>query len=547
MPEDEEEGDAEPRPRDRRERIKEPDVVRQAQQRDERREGVSGDDEALGPGVEAEQELLLVVARGLEDGVAALPQEQREHTGGHRGGAVAPYGVVVDDEYRGRDEVHELVDGVAVGRGVVVLLAPHHLLVKLLERLGRDSLRRPRSVLLGKTEHLREEPLAHRLHHGVVRHLLAHRGADGLRGYGLVGGAEVPPPVVAHPLRRVDELLLEQLEIVLDEIEGYEEPTGAHPRERDALVAEVVLEHPVVPTGLVEDHGPHGGEVVHRQRQVLRLHLVVHVLDPVLELLTDLLVHLLSLWGGDPPEELVHRAHRQRMSRKRPDDVGHPKGPLRVEPAHELPLAAHHAAGHAAAQGLTVDDHVRVNAVVLLRAAGCHAETGVNLVKHEGHLALGAHFPQLLEPNRVVVQRSRIGSLADRRGHQHQVVRGRGVRVEALERVDDDAGDFIFSGANRVERRGGHVLEWENVGDLTLVARSGLHAVPPAVVGAGEGDHELAPRVERGESDRAHDGLGARHVERHLVELGHRLDHREVLADDGVERAEHRAQVLGSL
>mmetsp|Transcript_2709 Transcript_2709/g.12234 ORF Transcript_2709/g.12234 Transcript_2709/m.12234 type:complete len:230 (-) Transcript_2709:553-1242(-) len=228
------------------------------------------------------------------------------------------------------------------------------------------------------------------------------------------------------------------------------------------------------------------------------------------------------------------------MRRERADDVGHPQRPLGVEPLHELLLAAHHAARHAAADGLTVDDHVRVYAVVLLRAPRGHAETGVNLVKHQRYLALGAHLPEFLEPNRVVVQSLRRRRLAHRRGHQHQIVGRRGVWVESLERVDDDARDFIFSRANGGERRRRHILEWQDVGVCPFVTNPGLHAVPPAVVGTREGDHEPAPRVERGESHGAHHRFGARHVEGDLVELGDGFDHREVLADDGVERAEHR-------
>ena len=67
------------------------------------------------------------------------------------------------------------------------------------------------------------------------------------------------------------------------------------------------------------------------------------------------------------------------------------------------------------------------------------------------------------------------------------------------------------------------------------------------MVGAGEAHNELATRVERREANRAHDRLGAGHVEGHLVELGDRLDHGEVLADDGMKRAEHGAEILGLL
>jgi len=57
------------------------------------------------------------------------------------------------------------------------------------------------------------------------------------------------------------------------------------------------------------------------------------------------------------------------------------------------------------------------------------------------------------------------------------------------------------------------VLECEDVGHGALRARSGLHAVPPSVVGADELDDQGALGVEAGQAHGAHHGLGARAVE----------------------------------
>ena len=52
------------------------------------------------------------MARGLENRVASLPEEQRTQAEDHRRGAVAPHGEVADAEDDGGHEVRKLVDGV---------------------------------------------------------------------------------------------------------------------------------------------------------------------------------------------------------------------------------------------------------------------------------------------------------------------------------------------------------------------------------------------------------------------------------------------------
>ena len=443
--------------------------------------------------------------------------------------------------------MHKLVHAVAVRRLVVVVLAAHHLLVKLPQSFGGGRDRRARAVLLGETQNLSKQTLAHGFHHRVVRHLFAHALRDAGGGDGALGGAEVPPPVVLHALRRAQQRRAARREVRLLKVQGNEQPPGADPRECDALGAKVVLEHPVVPPGLVEDDGPYSGEVVHGDGKVRLLQLDVRAFDPGVELGTDAIVRLARARARRPLEKRVHRAHRERKRRERADDVGDAQRVLGVEAAHQLLLAAHHAHGHASAERLAVHHHVGVDAVVLLRAAGRHAEPGVHLVEHEGHVALRAKRAQRLEPNRVVVHRFVRRGFADRGGHQHQVVRRRRVGVETLQRVDDDAGDLASARLDGGERRGGHVLERQHVGDFPLVPGAGLHAVPPAVVRAREAHHQLAALVERREPHRAHDRLRAGHVERNLVQLGDGFDHREVLAHDWVQRAEHRPEVFRRL
>ena len=129
-------------------------------------------------------------------------------------------------------------------------------------------------------------------------------------------------------------------------------------------------------------------------------------------------------------------------------------------------------------------------------------------------------------------------------GEQHRVAGRRGVGVKRLHRVDEHAGDFLGAFANHVERRQVHVLQGEAVADGTLAAGPRLHAVPPAVVGAGERHNEFAAGVEARQPHRGHDGFGAAHVERHFVEPGNRLEQRDVVGHQWVQRPENRSDVL---
>ena len=89
----------------------------------------------------------------------------------------------------------------------------------------------------------------------------------------------------------------------------------------------------------------------------------------------------------------------------------------------------------------------------------------------------------------------------------------------------------------------GHVLQRVGVARAHRIADARLHVAPPAVVGAAEPHEVGAARVVARQPHRLHHRLGARHVERHLVEAGDFLEPLDVVGDDRVIGAEHRAEV----
>ena len=66
---------------------------------------------------------------------------------------------------------------------------------------------------------------------------------------------------------------------------------------------------------------------------------------------------------------------------------------------------------------------------------------------------------------------------------------------------------------------------------------------PPPVIRPGKADDELAARVETRQAHRRHDGLGAAHVKRDVLEMRDALERGDVVGDDGMQRAEDRSQV----
>ena len=359
--------------------------------------------------------------------------------------------------------------------------------------------------------------------------------------------ARQPPPVGLHPLRGVDELLLQRVVVLVREVHAAQTAPGADPAQRHALGPEVVLQQPVVAAGLREEHRPHRLQVGHPDRAATasasrRLVVRTHCAAP--------LVHLLVQPGRGrldrPAQELVHGAHHHRVRGERADHVRDAHRALGVEALHQRFLAAHHADRHAAGHRLAVHHHVGPNAEVLLGPARRQPEARVHLVEDERDAVLGADRPELAQPlgvARSVVARSRRMPL---------VIMIASLGGGAL--GWNDCTGFTSTPAISPARRrmaaseaGWRSFSVRQSSSVRSLPRPGLHAVPPAVIGAREADDELPARVEPRQPHGRHDRLGAAHVEGDLVQLRDRPEQRDVLGDDRVERPQHRTEIPHAL
>ena len=214
-------------------------------------------------------------------------------------------------------------------------------------------------------------------------------------------------------------------------------------------------------------------------------------------------------------------------------------GAIVAKPLHVLARAAEHADGQSAAERLAVRDEIGAHAEVLLGAAAGQSETEKHLVEDQDDPAFRAHLSQLAQPLGVsrAVERGRASAVDQRR-----VAGRRRVRVQRLQRIHEHAGDVVARGEH-AQRLCARLLQRVDVVDPAAVAEAGLHAVPPAVIRAAEQHDAWAARVELREPYGLHHGFGARHVKRHFVEAGDGLDPRDVVANQRVVGAEHRAQV----
>mmetsp|Transcript_12693 Transcript_12693/g.39948 ORF Transcript_12693/g.39948 Transcript_12693/m.39948 type:complete len:294 (-) Transcript_12693:1001-1882(-) len=213
--------------------------------------------------------------------------------------------------------------------------------------------------------------------------------------------ARVPPAVVAHAARGGEEARQERVVVGRLEVEAEEAAARAHPRERDALRAQVVLEKPVVTAGGREEHSPHGRQILQAEREALGDERLVAAGDEVVRQPLRLRVRARRVGRLHPREERVHAAERERRGRKRADHVRDAHGVVGVEAPHQLAPAAHDAHRHATAERLAVHDDVRLHAVKGLRAARGHAEARVHFVEDQRHVGGGARVAQGVQPLRV--------------------------------------------------------------------------------------------------------------------------------------------------
>ncbi len=79
------------------------------------------------------------------------------------------------------------------------------------------------------------------------------------------------------------------------------------------------------------------------------------------------------------------------------------------------------------------------------------------------------------------------------------------------------------------------------------IAGAGLHVAPPAVIGAGEPNQMRPLGVIARQPHRLHHRFGTGHVERDFVEPGNFADAPDIVGDNGMIEAEHRAERFGTL
>ena len=126
---------------------------------------------------------------------------------------------------------------------------------------------------------------------------------------------------------------------------------------------------------------------------------------------------------------------------------------------------------------------------------------------------------------------------------QAGVTRRGAVRVQALQRIDEHAGN-VLAPTQHLQRVLAHLAQVIGFKSARRIARTRLHIAPPAMVGTAEPHQMCAAGVVARQAHGLHHGLGTGHVERHFVHAGNLLQPFDVVADDRMVVAQHRSEVL---
>ena len=89
----------------------------------------------------------------------------------------------------------------------------------------------------------------------------------------------------------------------------------------------------------------------------------------------------------------------------------------------------------------------------------------------------------------------------------------------------------------------GHVPQRISLTRRQRIADARLNIAPPAVIGAAKPHQVRSPRVIAGKPHRLHDRLGPRHMEGDFIEAGNLFQQLDVLGNQRMIRAEHRAKL----
>src|SRR5271166_5997058 len=202
------------------------------------------------------------------------------------------------------------------------------------------------------------------------------------------------------------------------------------------------------------------------------------------------------------------------MSRERADDISDPHRMVGVESLHQLFFAANNPYRHSASDGLSVHDHVGLNAKIFLRSTGRETKATEDLVEDQRYLSGVANLAELAEPSGV--ERTRALGLTHPARDQNRVTGRRQIGMEGLNGIYENCSNLVRTSSNDVKRGWIKILESQAVADRALATQTRLHTVPPAVVSPGEANDQLPASVESRQSDRGHHGFGAAHMKGHF-------------------------------
>src|SRR5579872_5639076 len=267
------------------------------------------------------------------------------------------------------------------------------------------------------------------------QHLFEDLAADGLVGQRAI----TPPPAFAlHLFGGRDKALPHFRKIGIAEVQAEDQPPRSDPAQRQALGAEVILEHPVVAGRLGILHRPDRGEVGDPNRQISAREAIVQLLGAAIPSRIQPVIDAAEVGAGEMRQEFVHRRHDVRVRVERAAGKADVGGMIVAEAAHRLLLPAHHSDRQSAGEALAVSHHVGTDAEIFLRAAGSDAKADKNFIENQNDAALVADLAQFLQPRRIGFA---VKMRAARGIDQRRIARRIGVGVQRLQRIHQHAGD----------------------------------------------------------------------------------------------------------
>ena len=351
-----------------------------------------------------------------------------------------------------------------------------------------------------------------------------------------------PPTILLHVFSGLHKAITQFFKHGVIEVKAHDHASRPYPTQSNALLSQIVLKHPVIPARHVVQHRPHSFHAGNSNRQLGFTQAAVEHGLSVGPLLTGVGHQVFHFRRVESVQKHIHGRHDGGVGIEGAACKTNIAGAVVTEALHPSRIAAQHANGQTAAQGLAIGNHIGVHAKVSLRAAFTQTETQKHFVKYKCNAFFCAHFAQCLQPCGVgltVVMHSAFSV------NQGAVRGGRTVGVHGLQGVDQHAGDVVAV-TQDAQGVGMHIVQGEGVaGRWHGVARARLHIVPPAVVRPSEANNFSLFAVVSGQAHRLHHGFGARHVKRHLVFARQLTQPLDVIQDTRVIAAQHGAQFIG--